>query len=740
MSKKEDYGLPAQEANLFRALTKHYDQGKNDKALSIADQILAKFPKHAETLSMKGLTLHAMYQDAVQNGKAEPHAADEGIKLLKLAIAADIKSAFCWHALGSHHRSEKQGAEALKCFKMAFLRDPECDNSNIVRDVSSQAIQQRDWELYAEVRQKALNAKANTRERWITYAAAQYMLGHHALAAGIIDVMIQVLDAGDNAVETNELYIFRAELALQCKKGSEALKMLEKVTDKGMRTELTAQAHVLNGNKKKAEEAYDALLTMQRAERDVLFALAKLRGINDVKPAPKYVPEGAAVAPKPSAAFVALLDEVAEKHPRCDAAKRLALDYCAVDELEKRVRSYCAPYVRKTIPSLNSVLKSLYADSARVAVVERVFTEWENKLDADDATPFVGAAVVAEDKCATRMWALWVKLFLASHFRRSGKHELALAYIEKCIAHTPTVEMLYLEKAEILGAMGKDKEAAEAADMGRLLDLQDRYMCNEAVRFFLRANDIATADARMALFLKPTDVSPLDVHLTMFENQVHWYSLELGNCHLRQGDALGALEALLQLERQHEDNHNELQDFHAYTLRRSNIHAWLDVIQTEDNFHRTQFFLQFAPSLIRSYLLLADDGVEKCQSRRVKRPDFEEKKPSPEEQKRLAKLVKEHVPAVDTTVPLEKCKPYVAALQAHLPTWAETHELAFEVALRRGKPLQCAAALKALGSADVVNGAAKLAQLKPKLAAWVKVNEASMDAAVVKPFVLAALK
>ena len=50
--------LPKKEADLFRNVVKHYETKQYKKAIKQADTILKKFPKHGETLCMKGLTLN----------------------------------------------------------------------------------------------------------------------------------------------------------------------------------------------------------------------------------------------------------------------------------------------------------------------------------------------------------------------------------------------------------------------------------------------------------------------------------------------------------------------------------------------------------------------------------------------------------------------------------------------------------------------------------------------------------
>jgi len=52
--------LPKREADIFKNVVKHYEMKQYKKAIKQADTILKKFPKHGETLAMKGLTLNYM--------------------------------------------------------------------------------------------------------------------------------------------------------------------------------------------------------------------------------------------------------------------------------------------------------------------------------------------------------------------------------------------------------------------------------------------------------------------------------------------------------------------------------------------------------------------------------------------------------------------------------------------------------------------------------------------------------
>ena len=73
--------LPKKEADLFKNLVKQYEMKQYKKAIKHADTILKKFPKHGETLAMKGLTYNYM----------SGHTRDEAHALVKEGLKHDMR-------------------------------------------------------------------------------------------------------------------------------------------------------------------------------------------------------------------------------------------------------------------------------------------------------------------------------------------------------------------------------------------------------------------------------------------------------------------------------------------------------------------------------------------------------------------------------------------------------------------------------------------------------------------------
>ncbi|KEG08467.1 putative N-acetyltransferase subunit Nat1 [Trypanosoma grayi] len=660
--------LPQAQQRVFDKLGREFDAREYKKALRSADSILAVVPDHADTIAMKGLTLHNLDRK------------EEGLNTIKEAIALNAKSTIAWHSLGMCHRSEKNYTEALTAFKCAHQSDP--SNVNVLRDISSICVQLRDWEHFVETRQKMVTLKASVRANWIALSCGHRMLGHTELAAAVMDVMTNIMDAGDNNVEKSEVHLYRVELELARNAPARALELLKKhdaeIVDEAEKTLLGAKAYTLLGQKVEAEKRYMELISKGIAEADCIAAIAHLRKIPlDTYRCPKRDEEK----------YLELLLQVLEANPKCDYAKRRALDYVPIDQFKERLRDYAARFITKMIPSLFSVLKSLYQDTARATEIGEVFLRWEEEVKAKDFSSFGGAG----NPC----YILWIWMYLASHYCRLREFDRALDYINLAIDHTPTVELLYLMKAKIQERSQRLDEAAMSAEKARQLDLQDKYLNGKAAKYFLRANRIEEAEERMQLFYK-TSAVPGDTYLTALESQCAWYEREVGDAFYRKGDYMSALANYLMYEEHHMRNHIELLDFHNYVFRRCTMRAWFDVLARDDDLEGNKFFLKLCPRIVRTYMKVCGEGEEAVRAKHKPRPELEQCDDA-DENTRLMQLRKEfYLDNVDISNPLKKAERYLPPYLVHNAASTEAHLLALEFYSVTQKPLLVARELMVL--------------------------------------------
>lgn len=688
--------LQTKEQKLFEQLTRQYEHSEYAKAIRTADQILGAAPGHPDTLASKGLCLHAM-------GNKQ-----EGMTLIKQAVATNMKSPACWHFYGLAHRSDKNFPEAIKCFKFALRQDP--SNITVLRDIGNLFIHTRDWESFVDVRQKLLAAKFNVRAHWVALSIGQRMLKNYDMAAAIVDVMATIMDSGETTADRSETYLYRAELAFLAGNPQQALDVLrtndKEIADTLMKQQLRAKAHAALRQVDKTERVALELIGQRFAEKDNFALIAQSRGIR-LNPRSNMPLSADDAQP-----LVDILDAAVAKLPRCDYAKRHALDCCPMTQFRDRLTAYAAPFIVKMIPSLFSVLKSLYASPERAAVIGEVFTAWEAQLASGNFAAFGGAANPG--------FALWVKAYLASHFTRLGQFETAHKYIDQAIQHTPTVEMLYLMKAKILQREGKLVEAAESANVARTLDLQDKYLNGKAAKYLFRAGNIEAAESTMQLFYKASPVN--DAFLVALDSQCAWYELEVGNAFLNKGDYISALQNLLMYERHVYDNNMELMDFHAYTFRRANIRSWVDTIQYHDAVESHKFFLNVAGSVVACYMKIAELGEEQVRAQHSPREEPQASGQT-DEDKRRAKWFKDLILTIDLTAPLAKATRYVEALVQHRGHLAATHSLAVDYFMAAQRPVAAARSLLALFKLSPAAAAAKA----PLLAAFADAPAAVKD-------------
>ncbi|EPY24346.1 peptide alpha-N-acetyltransferase [Strigomonas culicis] len=697
----EPVKLPDQQRRLFDRMSREFDNREYAKSLRTCESILSVAPDHADTVAMHGLILHNLSRKS------------EAYETIKRAIALFPRSTIAWHALGMCRRTDQDYSAALKAFKQASLTDP--SNSNVLRDLAAACVQLRDWEQFLSVREKMVTSKAGVRANWIALSCGHYMLGNYKLAAAVMEVMTNIMDAGENPVEVSEAYLYRVELELLGGAPHKALEILKKhdaeLVDYSTKLLLRAKAHAQLGQKEEAEKRYLELIEKGYAEGDCLAAIALLRKI----------PLDAAHCPRQQVdKYVELVDSILAGGRR-PYAERHILDCVPVEQLRPRLLAYVKPYITRMIPSLFSVLKSLYKDPARAQVVGEVFLQLLAELEAKDfATSFGGEA--------DPTYILWVYMYLATHYRRVGDHAQAHHYIDKAIAHTPTLEILYLEKARIYQAEGgKTVEAAAAADTARLLDLQDKYLNTEAAKFFLRNNDIEKAEETMQLFYKDAIVKG-DTYLVALESQCSWYEVEVGEAFYRKGDYVSALQNLLMFELHHKQNHCELNDFHNYVFRRNTMRTWFDVLHNDDHMEENKFFLQFCPGLVRTYMKVDELGEAAVRAAHVPRPELSLEGLSADDTKRITQLQEEYcIQDIDLSQPLEKAERYMGYLLQHRSHAVATHTLAVEFYTHAKKPLLVARALYALHKLHHANMETLKAAFEQGLLA---ASRASMDARV----------
>jgi len=133
---------------LFQSIVKFYEQKNFKKALKAAEDILVKYPNHADTLAMKGLVLKAM--DRVEEGY---NLVKEGLK------NSMFSSSICWHVMGLMYRDDKNHEQAIKAYLNALRFDTQ--NIKIMNDLACMQMHVRDYKGLLQTRNKVVQLKPN---------------------------------------------------------------------------------------------------------------------------------------------------------------------------------------------------------------------------------------------------------------------------------------------------------------------------------------------------------------------------------------------------------------------------------------------------------------------------------------------------------------------------------------------------------------------------------------------------
>ncbi|KHN98615.1 Alpha-acetyltransferase 15, NatA [Metarhizium album ARSEF 1941] len=565
--------LAPKEAAQFRQVIRSYEDKQYKRGLKTADLILKKNPKHGDTMAMKALILNSQ-------GKTE-----EAFALAKEALTADMKSHICWHVYGLLYRSNKNFEEAIKAYKFALKLEPE--SAQIQRDLAILQIQMRDYQGYIHSRNSMLQARPQLRQSWTALAIAHHFAGNLLEAEKVLTTYEGTLKTTPSRsdVEHSEAVMYKNSLIAAQGDYERALEHLNTACkhnlDRLAVMESRAEYLVKLGRNEEAAIAYRALLDRNPDHPMYYEKLASALKI----------PQNSSKARK------ALYDEYAEKFPRCDAAKRIPLDFLFGDEFNQAAETYLTLMLNKGVPSTFANLKHLYSNSAKKIALASLAEKYLQSEFTPSTSKDKGEAAAL--------------FFLAQHYNYYLSRDLAkaMSYIEKALEKDPKSVDFHMTKARILKHSGETQKAMEIMDMARKLDLKDRYINSKAAKYQLRNNENDRAIKTVGLFTRADTVGgPLADLLDM---QCVWYLTEDGEAYARQGNIGLALKRFHAVANIFDVWQEDQFDFHTFSLRKGQIRAYVEMIQWEDHVRDHPFYSRAALDAISLYVEMADKASTK---------------------------------------------------------------------------------------------------------------------------------
>mmetsp|Transcript_25596 Transcript_25596/g.24508 ORF Transcript_25596/g.24508 Transcript_25596/m.24508 type:complete len:891 (-) Transcript_25596:61-2733(-) len=741
--------LPKREQDLFKSVIKNYETKQYKKGIKAAENVLKRYPRHGETLCMKGLILNC-------TGKK-----DEAVSLVKLGLMNDMRSHVCWHVYGILHRSNRDYNEAIKAYKQALRIEPE--NLQILRDLSLLQIQMRDLNGFVVTRHTILNLKPNQKINWLSFALAKHLTGDLRGAVSVIDIYLGTLEMNSpelaRGYETSELAMYRNSVLAEIPDNTqEALDHLEQrkdiVVDQTSWLNAKATYQMDLGMYSEAEETYLAIMQRgmtedYRAHCGLMCALLRIDNKTCKQAmALKATETLATLKPITAEQKQTLLtfyrENLLPRFPRSAAIKRIPLTMLQGDDLKDALDVYCRKHLTKGVPSLGPDLRSIFLiekDGFYVHVDDPVDVKTHPLLkmivtlvdgyiiSLSSKSMFPGD--VEEQPPSTTLWTWYLRTYL---HEICGEYKAGLELTEKALQHTPTAVDLYEIKARLLKLGGNVSAAADCLDKGRELDKQDRYINNQTTKYMLQANRDDEALERISLFTRHEG----NPEQNLFDMQCSWYELELAACLARKGDLGRSLKKYMAVERHFEDFHEDQFDFHTYCIRKVTMRAYTDVLRWEEELWGHEFYGVAAEGIIQNYIQIFDKPpkeengdvpdyskmtpAERKKAKAIarKKKKAAEKKANQAEEQNVSKVVSASNPKKAGKVvasvekdpngeellkldPLEEAKKYVATLVKNAPNRFSTWILQYDVSVRRGKMLMALQALFKAQSFDAAS-------------------------------------
>jgi tetratricopeptide (TPR) repeat protein len=512
--------------------------------------------------------------------------SEEAFALAKEALRNDMKSHITWHVYGLLYRQEKNYEEAIKAYRFALRLEPE--SQPIQRDLALLQMQMRDYQGYIQSRSTMLQARPGIRQNWTALAIAHHLGGDLAEAEKVLTTYEETLKGATPPVadmENSEAILYKNTIIAETGNLERALEHLEAVgyrcTDPLAVLEMKADYLLRLDRKADAEAAYTALL--ERNPDNSIYYNGLIQA--------KSIPENDHKALK------ALYDEWVEKNPRCDAARRIPLDFLEGEDFKQAADAYLQRMLKKGVPSLFVNVKHLYVNSAKRDVVQELVEEFLASKQTNGSTESNG------DNSELLSCTYY---FLAQHYNYHLSRNLpkAMENVEKAIELSPKAVEYQMTKARIWKHYGNPGKAAEEMEKARMLDEKDRHGNTKAAKYVLRNNDNEQGLHLMSKFTRNETVGGTlgDLH----EMQCTWFLTEDAEAFLRQKKIGLALKRFHSVYNIFDTWQEDQFDFHSFSLRKGMIRAYVDMVRWEDRLREHPFYTRMAIGAIKTYLLLHD--------------------------------------------------------------------------------------------------------------------------------------
>lgn len=306
-------------------------------------------------------------------------------------------------------------------------------------------------------------------------------------------------------------------------------------------------------------------------------------------------------------ALSVFFDGLQDAHPKSDSLQRLLLHFITGRRFKRRLDWYLRSRLRKGVPSLFRMLRPLYFQPGKPALIEELLLQYNKHLEEDHSWfgPQVGETGATADSVDEEPppSLLFTRMVTAEHYDFLGETEKALEKADSAIEHTPTLVEIYACKGRIYRHAGDLQKSAKLFEEVRQMDLADRFLNTQCVRALLRLDDTQGGMEKALLFSKEPD-SPEAANL--HDMQCMWYESAVGRSYCRQHKYGKALKKLSETFKHFNDIAEDQFDFHNYCLRKTTLKAYVAMLRMQERLYSHKFYRRAAKDAIRIYVQVHD--------------------------------------------------------------------------------------------------------------------------------------
>jgi len=577
--------LSSKDQNALKNIARLFDDKKYKKGLKACDAFLKTHHDNVDALCFKALLVYHLDK------------REEGFEIAKNTIKNNLSSSVPWHTLGFLHRSDKNYAEALKCFKNAHKYNKE--SNQILRDLSNIQLYQRDLQGLKETYTALLQLNATQKAYWVGLIITNHLMGNKKTALHILDEFLEVIEEKEKTgLKGSELILYRCMLLSELGEYDQAIALLIKeeknILDKLWAKQKHGELLILKGQKEDAEKIFRDLLKLNSDNLVIHKKIWECKGIPDFT---KEKFDHSSLNDEQLKSLTSLYKELNSTYPKSLLIQKVPLMFSQGEQFIQHLQKYINHFLSKGIPSLFNNLKGLYNNKSKVDLIESTFKSTLSSLEQTQTFP----TMEEKQSPSTILWTLY---YLAQHFDKLGNYEQSISYIDQGIKHTPTCLDFYVIKAKLYKHQGNIPGAFQEYNRARQLDLADRYLNTKTVKYALRNDDTVTAEELYSLI--KDESQPLWFNIGEF--QVMWYEKELGSAYLRAGNYGKALKAFYLVDKHFTEFMEDQFDFHNHITKKMTLRSYIEFLRWEDNVFNNKPFTDSAKLLIKTYLSLKNNS------------------------------------------------------------------------------------------------------------------------------------